>query len=250
MTKETDAEPLTGGERTAVARRGDVVIRDTGPWGRSVHALLRHLHLAGFAGAPRVVGDGFDDEGRELLSYIEGEVINPAPWSDEAMHDLGRLIRQLHDATASFRPPADAVWRPWFGRTVGTPDIIGHCDAAPWNVISRHGKPIALIDWEAAGPVDRLTDIAMAAWSNAQLYDDDVAEMNGLPQAEHRIRQVRIFADAYGYRPMTGTGSRTGSSSSPLRAPQTRSSSKRSRPKRSMLHASGASPGRRAASRG
>jgi hypothetical protein len=198
MTKDADAEPLTGGGRTAVARRGDVVIRDTGPWARSVHALLRHLHEAGFAGAPRVVGDGFDEKRRELLSYIEGEVINPAPWSDEAMHELGRLIRQLHAATASFRPPAGAVWRPWFGRTVGTPDIIGHCDAAPWNVVSRRGKPIALIDWEAAGPVDRLTEIAMAAWNNAQLYDDDVAEMNGLPDAGHRIRQVRIFTDAYG----------------------------------------------------
>jgi hypothetical protein len=38
----------------------------------------------------------------------------------------------------------------------------------------------------------------VAAWNNAQLYDDDVAEMNGLAEAKHRIRQVRIFSDAYG----------------------------------------------------
>jgi Resolvase, N terminal domain/Phosphotransferase enzyme family len=75
---------------------------------------------------------------------------------------------------------------------------LGHCDAAPWNVISRQGKPVALVDWEAAGPVDRLTELAMAAWNNAQLYDDDVAEMNSLPAAGHRLRQVRIFVDAYG----------------------------------------------------
>jgi hypothetical protein len=31
-----------------------------------------------------------------------------------------------------------------------------------------------------------------------QLYDDDVAEMNGMSAAGHRFRQVRIFADAYG----------------------------------------------------
>jgi thiamine kinase-like enzyme len=86
---------------------------------------------------------------------------------------------------------------PGFGRQVGAPDIIGHCDAAPWNVVSRVGRPIALIDWEAAGPVDRLTEVAMVIWNNAQLYDDDVAEMNGLPGAGRRMRQVRILADAY-----------------------------------------------------
>lgn len=111
---------------------------------------------------------------------------------------VGGLIRQLHDATASFRPPPDATWRSWFGREVGTPDIVGHCDATPWNIVSREGKPFALIDWEVAGPVARLTEIAMAAWNNAQLYDDEVAEMNGLPQVGRRLGQVRVLTDAYG----------------------------------------------------
>ncbi|GFE91750.1 phosphotransferase [Steroidobacter agaridevorans] len=198
MTEEADATFLSGGERTAVLRRGEIVVRQTGPWSRSVHSLLRHLQEMSFAGAPRVVGDGFDEQGREVLTYIEGEVINPTPWSDEAIHELGRLISRLHAATASFRPAADALWRPWFGRQVGTPDIIGHGDAAPWNVISRDATPIALIDWEVAGPVDRLTEIAMVAWNNAQLYDDDVAEMNGLSNAACRARQVRILVDGYG----------------------------------------------------
>ncbi len=151
----------------------------------------------GFAGGPRLVGSGFDERGRELLTYVEGEVINPAPWTDEAIHELGRLMRRLHGATASFRPHAGASWRPWFGRDIGTPDIIGHCDAAPWNIVSRNGMPVALIDWEAAGPVDRLTEIALAAWNNAQLYDDEVAAMNGAPNATTRIRQLRLFADGY-----------------------------------------------------
>ncbi len=184
-----------------MARRGDIVVRETGPWAPAVHALLRHLQRVGFDGAPRVIGTGFDAVGRETLSYIEGETVNPAPWSDDAMVALGRLIRGLHDATTSFRAPADAIWRPWFGRALdGSGCIIGHCDAAPWNIIARHGKPVALIDWEVAGPVDRLTEIAMASWVNAQLYDDDVAAMNGLPDAAGRMRQVRLFVDAYGLR--------------------------------------------------
>jgi len=194
---DIDDQPLSGGGRTAVSRQGDVVIRETGPWARSVHTLLRHLERVGFSGAPRVIGSGFDGQGREILTFLEGEIINPAPWTDDAIAELGALIRRLHDATASFVPPDGAIWRPWFGRDVGEPNIIGHCDAAPWNIVSRNGRPIGLIDWEVAGPVDRLTELAMVAWNNAQLYDDDVAALNGLPDAASRVRQVRTFAEAY-----------------------------------------------------
>ncbi|WP_143348210.1 phosphotransferase [Ensifer adhaerens] len=193
-----DDTPLSGGGRTAVSRRGAVVLRETGPWAPSVHALLRHFEVAGFDGAPRVVGSGFDEAGREMLTYVEGDILAPAPWSDEAIAELGRLMREMHDAAASFQFPQEARWRPWFGRAVGTSDIVGHCDAAPWNIVSRDGLPVALIDWEAAGPVDRLTELAMVAWNNAQLYDDGVAAMNGLSDATSRIRQVRLFADGYG----------------------------------------------------
>jgi hypothetical protein len=44
----------------------------------------------------------------------------------------------------------------------------------------------------------RRCELAQVAWNNAQLYDDDVAEMNGLPDAATRMRQVRLLADAYG----------------------------------------------------
>jgi hypothetical protein len=198
MTSQAAEVRLAGGGRTVILRRGDVVLRETGPWTPTVHSLFRHLERVGFAGAPRLVGSGFDEQGREMLTYVEGEVINPAPWTNDGIAGVGHLLRRLHDATASYRPPEDAVWRPWFGRQVGTPDIIGHCDAAPWNIVARRSQPIALIDWEVAGPVNRLTELAMAAWNNAHLYDDDVAAMNGLPDAATRIRQVRSLAEAYG----------------------------------------------------
>ena len=57
----------------AVYRHGQVVVREAGPWTATVHSLLRHLEDVGFAGAPRVVGSGFDTEGRETLRYIDGE---------------------------------------------------------------------------------------------------------------------------------------------------------------------------------
>ena len=56
-----------------VMRHGDTVRRPAGPWTPAVHALLNHLENAGFTGSPRVVGDGYDDRGREVVTYIPGE---------------------------------------------------------------------------------------------------------------------------------------------------------------------------------
>ncbi|WP_216327490.1 phosphotransferase [Deinococcus aestuarii] len=183
----------------AVYRCGDTVVKETGPWAASVHALLGHLQDNGFQGAPRVVGTGFDAQGREILTYIEGEFTHPGPWSLEGAAAVGTLLRQLHDVTASFHPPRDAVWFPWFGRALGEgARVIGHGDVAPWNIVARQGRPVALIDWERAGPVDPRVELAQACWLNAKLHDDLVAELEGLPPLRERARQLRAMVDAYG----------------------------------------------------
>ena len=190
---------LTGGGRTAVHRRGDVVVRDTGPWTPAVHALLRHLEAVGFAAAPRLVGTGFDDDGRETLTFIDGEFTQPGPWSIEGAAALGRMLRDLHEATSGFRPAPGAVWFPWHGRHLGGPHrVIGHCDVAPWNIVARDGLPVALIDWETAGPVDPLVELAQLCWLNAKLHDDIVAELEGLPPLADRARQLAAIVDGYG----------------------------------------------------
>lgn len=189
---------LSGGGRTAVHRRGDVVVRATGPWTPAVHVLLRHLDEVGFAAAPRLVGTGLDPDGRETLTFVEGEFTQPGPWSLAGAAAVGAMLRDLHAATASFRPPPDAVWFPWHGRELGGPDrVIGHCDVAPWNIVARAGLPVALIDWEFAGPVDPVVELAQACWLNAKLHDGIVAEREGLPSLAERAHQLRAMVDAY-----------------------------------------------------
>ncbi|MFI5067452.1 MAG: phosphotransferase [Streptosporangiales bacterium] len=176
-----------------------MVIRDAGPWTPAVHALLRHLEDAGFAAAPRLVGSGLDPGGREVLTFIDGEFTQPGPWSLDGAVALGSLLRELHQATRSFRPPPAAVWFPWHGRDLGSPvKVIGHCDVAPWNIVARDGLPVALIDWETAGPVDPLVELAQLAWLNAKLHDDIVAEREHLPPLADRARQLAVIVDAYG----------------------------------------------------
>jgi hypothetical protein len=72
-----------------VLRRGGTVVRPPGSWTPAVHALLRHLEQAGFTGAPRVVGDGYDGQGREVLTFIEGTFVHPGVWSDDGIWQAG-----------------------------------------------------------------------------------------------------------------------------------------------------------------
>ena len=87
----TGEERLAGGRTSpGVVRIGSTVHRPVRRSTTSVHAVLRHLERAGFAGAPRVLG--FDDAGREVLSYVPGTaVVEPYPdWAltDEALNVL------------------------------------------------------------------------------------------------------------------------------------------------------------------
>ena len=65
---------LVGGDvnvgENVVVRVGDTVRRPVGPHTAYAHALLRHFERVGFDGAPRVLG--LDEQGREVLSYVEG----------------------------------------------------------------------------------------------------------------------------------------------------------------------------------
>jgi len=101
-------EQLVGGvaNKGAVVRVGDTVRRPAGPWSATTRSLLEHLESVGFDEAPRYLGT--DEQGRDVLSYIEGVVpLPPFPdWSmtDDVLVDLAGLLRRYHQAVASFDP--------------------------------------------------------------------------------------------------------------------------------------------------
>src|SRR5436190_11755318 len=105
---------LSGGHTTGAVLIDGVVHKPAGPWTSTVHALLRHLEDADFEGAPRALG--FDDQGREMLTYLSGQTVgDQAPWpawvfADSTLIQVGRWMRRLHDATATFEPPPDERW--------------------------------------------------------------------------------------------------------------------------------------------
>lgn len=185
--------------RKAIYREGSVVHKESSPWTATVHSLLRHLEAVGFAAAPRVVGTGFDSDGNETVTYVDGEFIHPGPWTEAGAFAVGSLLRRLHEATRSYQPPDHPIWCPWYGRTLGrSPRIISHCDVAPWNIVTQNGLPVALIDWDYAGPVDPRVALAQACWLNAKLHDDIVAKNEGLPALAERAKHFRAIVDGYG----------------------------------------------------
>src|SRR4051812_24123156 len=83
---------LPGGNTTGAVRIGDVVHKRASPWTPTVHALLRHLEDAGFDAAPRALG--FDDQGREMLTFLPGETIGDRnPWPGWALADSATRTR-------------------------------------------------------------------------------------------------------------------------------------------------------------
>jgi hypothetical protein len=180
---------LPGGDVNVVVRVGDTVRRPTGPWSPAVHALLQHFEAVGFDGAPRF--RGIDEQGREVLSYVEGEAaLEPAPNGDDAVEELGRLVRRMHDAQAGFVDPGGWI-------EPGRGPIICFHDYFPPNVIFRSGRPIALIDWDLARPGERADDVAAAASWWAPLRPDEDAKRWSFP-LDRRGERMRLLCDAYG----------------------------------------------------
>jgi hypothetical protein len=151
-------EPLSGGNATdAVVRVGRTVRK---PWtasAASVHALLAAVREADVP-APRPRGR--DERGRQRLEFVPGEIaMLAAPLTSDGLARVGRLIRSIHDACATFTPPEDACWDVLI--PAEDEELVCHNDLAPWNLVL--GDRWVFIDWDGAGPSTRRWDLAYAA---------------------------------------------------------------------------------------
>jgi len=198
--------PLAGGDVTeGLVRVGDTVRRPVGPHSPLVHALLTHLESVGFEGAPRFLG--IDGSGREVLSYLDGEVAGRPrpPWiaSETRLASVGRLVRAYDDAAASFAPPPGVLPDAPPAEPAGMPaapayppELVGHVDITPENVIFRNGLAYALIDFDLAKPATRADEMfnVMMWWAPLS----DPRDVDPLLRDADVPRRTRILADEYG----------------------------------------------------
>ena len=178
---------LTGGNvADAVVRVGDTVRKPVTAATPGVAAVLEHLAAAGCAAAPRFLG--LDEAGRQMLEYVPGETaMSMPPLTGPELGRLGAMIRELHEALATFVPPAGQFWD-----VVITPDRqdqICHHDLAPWNLV-RDGERWVFIDWDGAGPGSPEWDLAYTAQTFVPLVAGGDPAVDG--------PRLRALADGYG----------------------------------------------------
>jgi aminoglycoside phosphotransferase (APT) family kinase protein len=173
-----DEEGLPGGFVNVVVRVGDTVRRTPSPNAGFVHRVLTHLGRHGWPGAPRYLGT--DDRGREVLSYVDGQVAwQPHAHSTESLTAVARLVRAFHDLTAGTALAGDR-------------EVVCHNDLSPKNTVYDDALvPIAFIDWDLAAPGDRVHDVAHVCWQYLALGP-------GVTDTVAAGRDLRTIADAYG----------------------------------------------------
>ena len=185
-------EELGGGNMEPVVRVGDTVRRMTGPWTPAVHALLRALEAAGVDGVPRVIGR--DDASREVLSFLDGDVLADQDphvlWSHEVLTSSARLLRTIHDAGAHLAGEQSLVWR---APRHEPAEVVCHNDFATYNLLVRDGRLSGAIDFDFASPGPRAWDVAYLAYRIVP-FAEDAPSADGLD----RDARLRALIEAYG----------------------------------------------------
>jgi len=170
---------LHGGRVTVgVVRVGGTVRRPAKASSPFVRDLLLHLERRRFDAAPRYLGR--DERDRDVFSYLPGEVPAEldAEIADEPLVAAARLIRRFHDATSG-------------SQLAGEHETVCHNDLSPCNFVFRDGLPVGIIDFDAAAPGRRLSDLGYAIFLWLNLGTDG-------RRADKQARRIELFCDAYG----------------------------------------------------
>lgn len=195
-------QELDGGVANAggVVRAGEHVLRPTNAYSRSIHAFLRAVREAGFNAAS--VPIGIDEDGRERLQFIEGDVpVPPYPaWSQSntALASIAVLLRGLHDASRRFDPRA-LTWNQALADPAGG-TVVCHNDVCLENVVFRDAIAVGLLDFDFAAPGRPVFDLAQFARLCVPIDDDTNAARLGWQPADRQAR-LRLVAGAYGLDP-------------------------------------------------
>src|SRR5690554_4385946 len=197
-----------GNMNQAVVRIGNKIHRAASPQTATIHRLLTHVRARGVDWVPQP--HGFDDEGREVVDFLPGEVVHdPRPWLREpqVLVTVASALRQWHDATETFkRTPGDVWWQ----ADIEPVEVICHVDFAPYNHVFADGEFVGVIDFDTCTPGPRLWDLAYTAYRYIPLTPNRADAVADGPSADrsdagHQEQRERLegFVAAYGLAEVT-----------------------------------------------
>ncbi len=190
----------------AIVRIGDTVRRPSHSSSEVVQAFLRHLRGAGVLRVPEPLG--FDEQDREVVSYIPGKTAHPKfgpdgfmpPWAatEEALVEVAKLQSELHEAAASFEVPPGVIWNQAAGNyypLTSEGSLVCHNDICVANIVFVDGDVVGLVDFDYLRPVDRLFDIAVAARHWVPLVPPD--DLNEGMRHVDSLDRFHLFCDVH-----------------------------------------------------
>ena len=181
----------------SVVRVGPEVLRPSYPHSPATHRFLRALCDARFSGASLPVR--IDEDGRERLVFIEGDVpVPPYPtWAqdDRVLASTASLLGGFHAASSAF-DPSGQTWSDELADPVGGP-IVCHNDVCLENVVFVDGVAIGLLDLDFCAPGRPLYDVARFVRICVPIDWDISAPRLGWLRADRPARLLRMVADTY-----------------------------------------------------
>src|SRR6476659_1369579 len=124
-----DEQELTGGNASeSVVRIGQTVRK---PWLENSSAVQSYLGALRSSGVDVPQPLGRDADGRHVVEYIEGVLaLDQLPLRQDDLLRVGRMIRQIHDASEDVLIPHPDGWNMLL--PAENPNLMCHNDLAPW----------------------------------------------------------------------------------------------------------------------
>ncbi|EGQ8181378.1 TPA: phosphotransferase [Vibrio parahaemolyticus] len=189
-------EELSGGRESAIYRDGEVVYRPLQSWSSTIHLILKHLERKKVNESPRFLGVNQD---QEILSFVAGNTYNyplvGAIATNEALISAGKLLRKIHDSTASLLEQLDVNAHRWMLDPREPFEVICHGDFTPYNVALLENTVVGVFDFDTALPAPRIWDLAYSVYCWSPFKTDSNDKLDTIAE---QVARAKLFCDSYG----------------------------------------------------